>query len=234
MMDESLLAEFRESGCEVLEKLLPRLVLLPHREEDISKLVALAGRKHMRICPTGTGTSFPANWEPPADMIFMLTLGLNQVVEVRTLDSVVVADAGVMVQDLAARLEGTELCLPPILAEYQGTLGGAALGPDVTGSRQAEIRRRLLGVEMVDPRGRLLKFGGATIKNVAGYDFWTFLVGTRGRFGVLTRLILNLEKMPLTGPGIPVAPNPSSDEAAARWIYANLEKKLDPDGIFAR
>jgi glycolate oxidase len=234
IMDESLYAEFKECGCELLEKLLPRIVLLVNSEESVSKLIALAARRRLRLCPTGTGTSFPANYESPPNQVFLLTLGLNQLAEVRHLDSIIVAGAGIVVRELSVRLEATELKLPQILADYRGTLGGAVLGPDITGLRQSEIRRRLLGVELVDPRGRLLKFGGATIKNVAGYDFWTFLVGTRGRFGVLTKLILNLDKMSPASPGAPVASHPSAEEAPTRWIYANLEKKLDPDGIFAR
>jgi glycolate oxidase len=233
-MEESLRVEFQQCGCELLEKLLPRIVLLAKREEDVSGLIALASRKRLRICPTGTGTSFPANYEPPAEMIFLLTLGLNQLVEVRQLDSAVIVGAGMVVRELSARLEDTTLSLPPALAEYRGTIGGAMLSSDFTGTRLAEIRRRLLGVELIDPKGRLLKFGGPTIKNVAGYDFWTFLTGTRGRFGVLTRLILNLENMPAIGPGVPVTLGSSVTEAASRWIYSNLEKKLDPEGIFVR
>jgi glycolate oxidase len=234
MMDESLHADLKECGCELLEKLLPRMVVLANAEESISKVIALAAKRRLRICPTGMGTSFPANYLPPEDMIFLLTLGLNQHLEVRQLDSVLVAGAGIVLRDLMKKLESTELKLPPVLANYQGTLGGAVLAPDHTGIRHGEIRRRLLGIEMVDPQGRLLKFGGATIKNVAGYDFWTFLVGTRGRFGVVTKVILNLENMPGNGSVAPVGPHPTADVNAARWIFANLEKKLDPDGIFAR
>ena len=198
-MEESFYSEIKECGCELLEKLLPRVVVFSHDAEEIQRLIALAVKRRLRICPTGTGTSFAANYQPPDNTIFILTLGLNHPVEIRPLDSVVVAGAGLVVRELITRLEGSGIALPMALADYRGTLGGAVLGPDITGIRHSAVKRRLLGLEMIDSRGRVLKFGGATIKNVAGYDFWTFLVGTCGRFGVVSRVILNLEKVPTSG-----------------------------------
>jgi|GEM_PF-2950113 len=234
-MDELFQRELRACGCELFERFLPRMVVTAQSEESIAELVKLAARRHLRLCPTGTGSSFPANYQPPPDTVFLLTTPLDHLFELRPLDAVVTAGAGMLASDLAARLEETGLELPASVAQYRGTLGGAVLGPDSTGLRHTDLRRRLLGLHLVNPLGHLQKFGGPTVKNVAGFDFWTFLVNTHGRFGVLTRLTLNLEKVPALEPRRLAPPHrhARTDESAL-WIYANLEKQLDPDGIFAR
>jgi glycolate oxidase len=233
-MKETLRLEIKDRGGELLERFLPRLVVAASSDETISKLVQLVSRERMRIIATGTGSSFPANFQPPPNTIFLLTLSLNSVLEVRLADAVVVVQAGALVSALKERIEGSELDLPVSVGEYAGTIGGAMLGLDAAGRRHAEFHRRLLGVELVDARGRMVRFGGGTVKNVAGYDYWNFLIGTAGRFGVLTKLILNLERMPGFSPPAPSREIGGKTDESNRWIIANLEKRLDPDGIFVR
>jgi len=233
-MKETLRLEIKDRGGELLERFLPRLVVAASSDETISKLIQLASRERIRIIATGTGSSFPANYQPPPNTIFLLTLGMNSVLEVRFADAVVVVQTGALVAALKEKIEGSELELPAWVSDYAGTIGGAMLGPDATGRRHAEFYRRLLGVELVDARGRMVRFGGGTVKNVAGYDYWNFLIGTAGRFGVLTRLILNLERMPGFSAESSVRAAGGNADESNRWIIANLEKRLDPDGIFVR
>ena len=233
-MDSAVLDELKRCGCQPVERLLPRIVIVPDDDEAICRLVSLASEKRFRICATGKGTGFPVNYETSEEQLFLLTTQMNQLLDLRPLDALVVVEAGMLASNLAERLEGTDLDFPDIIAEYPGTLGGVVLGLDKSGMRHAEIRRRLLGIELVDPRGRMLKFGSPAIKNVAGYDYWSFIVGTGGRFGVLTRMILNLEKMLPLDPIFHRESPCDSDENPARWIFANLCKRLDPDGIFVR
>ena len=233
-MKETLRLEIKDRGGELLERFLPRLVVSASSDETISKLIQLASRERMRIIATGTGSSFPANYPPPPNTIFLLTLGMNSILELRFADAVVVVQTGALVSALKEKIKGSELELPASVSDYAGTIGGAMLGPDTTGRRHAEFCRRLLGVELVDARAQMVRFGGGTVKNVAGYDYWTFLVGTAGRFGVLTRLFLNLERMPGYSPPSAARGAGGKADESNRWIIANLEKRLDPDGIFVR
>lgn len=232
MINSDLSRVLKDCGCQILEELLPRVALVTSDQEAIARLIGVAAEHRLRICTMGTGSSFSPDYNPQEDQIFLLMTQMNQIVDLRHLDAVVVVESGVLALDLAGRLDGTDLELPGVIANYSGTMGGAILGPDTTGERHTEIKRRLLGIEVIDSKGRRLKYGGSAIKNVTGYDYWTFLVGTGGRFGVLTRLILNLEKMPAFGPDTPQELPCDSKDSPAQWIFANLCKGLDPDGIF--
>ncbi|MFH1862938.1 MAG: FAD-binding oxidoreductase, partial [bacterium] len=208
--------------------------LVPNDEKAIAKLVQLAGSDRLRICPVGTGSNFAADYEPSDDFIFLLMNRMNQLIELKPLDAILTVSAGVLISDLSEKMKGSGFELPPEFIVYPGTLAGALLSPDPVGARHDGFRRRLLSVQLVDPQGQILRVGADVIKNVAGYDYWTFLIGCGGRFGVVTRLSLNVEKMP-SFQSIPLSVRDAdTSDDPNQWIYANLCKGLDPNGIFAR
>jgi len=233
-MDQSIHEALRQCGCYLVEKLLPRVVVLPQDSDSIARLVKLASVQRLRLCPTGAGTSFPANYTVPQDTVYVLMNSFNNIVNLRVEDAIVEVEAGMMTSMLGKKLEGTDLQFPDCLTEYGGTVAGAMLSSDSAGLRHAEFRRRILSVKLIDPRGQSLKFGSLAIKNVAGYDYWSFLVGTGGRFGVITQISLNVEKMPPLQYFEKQLTESKAEEEPSQWIYANLCKRLDPDGIFVR
>ncbi len=232
--DKALCEAFSNCGCQLIERLLPKIVLIPESFDAIADLVQLCAQERIRLCLMGTGSSFPANYSPPDDTVFVMMNQMNQLLDLKLLDAVVIVETGILTSRLAKLLEGTDLEFPSCLADYGGTIGGAILSRDNSRLRHAEIRRRLLGVRLIDPKGRLLRFGTASIKNVAGYDFWSFLIGTEGRFGIMVEVIFNVEKMPPIDITSNLVPNDVPVDDPGQWIYANLCKGLDPDGIFVR
>jgi glycolate oxidase FAD binding subunit len=85
--------------------------------------------------------------------------------------------------------------------------GGAAVGASVGGmvaaglagpGRMAAggVRDGLLGVELIDGRGELLRFGGEVMKNVAGYDVSRLFAGSLGTLGLLTEVSLKVLPRP--------------------------------------
>ena len=101
----------------------------------------------------------------------------------------------VVVETLAA--EGQELCGDPPRTP-KGTVGGAwacgLSGPRQVG--QGTLRDHVLGCELIDGEGSILRFGGTVIKNVAGYDVTRLMVGALGTLGVLTELTLRVRGLP--------------------------------------
>ena len=78
------------------------------------------------------------------------------------------------------------------------TLGGA-IACGFSGPRRAThgaARDFVLGVRLIDGRGRALHFGGEVMKNVAGYDVSRLMVGALGTLGVLTEISLKVLPRP--------------------------------------
>lgn len=97
--------------------------------------------------------------------------------------------AGTPVADLDAMLaqHGQSVAIPPT-----GTVGGA-LAVGHSGIRRlgyGPIRDTVLQVRYVSAAGEVVKSGGATVKNVSGFDLCRLMVGSRGTLGFLADVIL--------------------------------------------
>jgi len=78
------------------------------------------------------------------------------------------------------------------------TLGGC-VAAGLSGPRRASagaVRDFVLGVRLLDGRGRVLSFGGEVMKNVAGYDVSRLLVGSLGTLGVILEVSLKVLPRP--------------------------------------
>lgn len=113
---------------------------------------------------------------------------------------VIAARAGTLLTDLERELaaHGQMLAFEPPRFAGRATLGGT-VASGLSGPRRAyrgALRDFILGVEMVDGRGELLRFGGRVIKNVAGFDVSRLLAGSLGTLGLITEVTLKTVPQP--------------------------------------
>jgi glycolate oxidase FAD binding subunit len=70
----------------------------------------------------------------------------------------------------------------------------------LSGPRRAaagSLRDFVLGVKIMDGEGRVLKFGGEVIKNVAGFDVSRLMTGSLGTLGLILEVSLKVMPLPL-------------------------------------
>jgi glycolate oxidase FAD binding subunit len=113
---------------------------------------------------------------------------------------VISARAGTPLVELERELAAHRqmLAFEPPLFDGRATLGGA-VASGLSGPRRAycgALRDFVLGVEMIDGRGELLRFGGRVIKNVAGFDVSRLMAGSFGTLGLLTEITLKTMPRP--------------------------------------
>ncbi|MFA9477975.1 FAD-binding oxidoreductase [Phycisphaerales bacterium AB-hyl4] len=112
-------------------------------------------------------------------------------------DLVVRADVGCTLAELQTTLARENQFLP-IDGDDKLTLAELVdhdiLGPLRTG--YGGLRDRLLGLTFVDGEARIVKVGGRTVKNVAGYDVTKLLVGAMGELGIITEVNLRTATIP--------------------------------------
>ena len=117
---------------------------------------------------------------------------------------VITARAGTLLADIEAALaaEGQMLAFEPPHFGTAATLGGCVAaglaGPRRTsaGTTHGSLRDFVLGATLLDGRGRLLRFGGTVMKNVAGYDVARVLAGSLGILGLIVELSLKVLPRP--------------------------------------
>lgn len=128
--------------------------------------------------------------------------------------------AGTSVSEIheAVQAKGQFLPCSALLRDSGATLGGAiASGLSGPGRfRFGGLRDFLLGIQYVSGEGKLITSGGRVVKNAAGFDLSKFMVGSLGRYGILTEVTFKVFPMPPTLETIKV--NCDSHETATQRI----------------
>lgn len=113
---------------------------------------------------------------------------------------VLVARPGTPLDEIERVLDGEHqhFAFEPPAWGTGATLGGT-VACNLSGPRRFKmgaLRDHLLGIEMVDGCGELVRAGGKVVKNVTGYDLSKVLAGSFGTLGVLTEVVLKVWPRP--------------------------------------
>jgi glycolate oxidase FAD binding subunit len=119
---------------------------------------------------------------------------------------VITVRAGTPLEEVEAALaaQGQMLAFEPphfgAVATVGGCVAAGLAGPrrNAAGFASGGVRDAVLGARLLDGRGRLLRFGGTVMKNVAGYDVSRVLAGSLGILGVIVDVSLKVVPRPAT------------------------------------
>ena len=174
-------------------------VVFPESVEEVQEAVREANRTGVSVAPAGCGSWLRAGgWGHEAD-VAISTLRLNEVRHYEPAELTLTAGAGLRWDALASAAGANGQWLPADSpGSREGTLGAlVAAGASGPLARLCgAVRDNVLGVEVVSGDGRVLRFGGRVVKNVAGYDVVRLLAGSRGSLGVATEVSVRLYPRP--------------------------------------
>lgn len=126
---------------------------------------------------------------------------LRGIVNYEPTELVITARAGTPLQEITDTLDasGQMLAFDPPGFGPHATLGGCVAsglsGPGRLGA--GPLKDYVLGSHLLDAQGRVLKFGGEVMKNVAGYDVSRMLAGSMGMFGALLQVSVKVAPKPI-------------------------------------
>ncbi|MEY4941026.1 MAG: hypothetical protein RIQ93_2761, partial [Verrucomicrobiota bacterium] len=206
--------------------------------------VAEAVRSAARVIPVGAGTKSRLAAVGNEYQRISLT-GVRGIVEYDPSEYTFTAWAGTPVKEIVAALaeRGQYLPFDPVLLAAGATLGGT-LAAGISGPgrlRFGGLRDFILGVQFVDGEGRLLRMGGKVVKNAAGFDVPKFLIGSAGRFGVLTELTFKVFPRPEATRTLRLEAKDAAakmrllmEAATTRWEFQAVDAALEEGAVFAR
>lgn len=164
---------------------------LPETPDEAARIV----KETSRLFPIGATTKWPEGTHP-GDARPLSLARLDRILEYDPTEYTITAQAGCPLSSLNEALAGNGQHLPfdPPLVAHGATIGGTvAAGLSGPGCiRHGGIRDFILGIRMVDGRGRIVRGGGKVVKNAAGFDLPKLVVGSLGRLGVLTEITLKV------------------------------------------
>jgi glycolate dehydrogenase FAD-linked subunit len=180
---------------------LPGAIALPTETAEVATLLRLASRHRVPVVPRGAGTGLSGG---AAGIEGALTIGLarmDRIVEIDRDNLCVITQPGVINAQLKAAVAREGLFYPPDPASYESCSIGGNLGTNAGGLccvKYGQTRDWVLGLEVVLADGRVIRTGGRTVKDTAGYSLTHLFVGSQGTLGIITEATLRLR--PLPGP----------------------------------
>jgi len=200
LVDGASLATYSHDDAEWAPFEAPLAVVLALSTEEVSAVVALAVSRGIRVVARGAGTGLSGGANGIANCIVISLELMTEVLEINTDERYVVAQPGLINNDLRIAVAAEGLWYPPDPASYQiSTIGGNAAtnAGGICCVKYGVTRDYVLGMTVVLADASIVTLGRRTAKGVTGYDLTALMVGSEGTLGIITSLTLKL--LPLAG-----------------------------------
>src|SRR4051794_28258855 len=177
----------------------PALVCFPRSTADVVAIVKAAGSASVPIVPRGAGTGLSGGAVAIDGCVTVVFTDMNQIIEIDAANLAATVQPGVINADLNRAVAEHGLLYPPDPASFEMCTIGGNLAENSGGLRCVKYgvtRDWVLGLEVVLADGSVIRTGGKTVKDVAGYDLTGVFVGSEGTLGLITQATLRLLPKP--------------------------------------
>ena len=178
---------------------LPDAVALPRSTASVAAVLRFAHEHKIPVTARGAGHGYVGGCVPVQGGIALSLARMNRIKEINAGDFVAVVQAGVITQKLQERVEKRRLYYPPDPASRADSTIGGNIASNAGGPRCLKYgvtRDYVLGLEVALADGTIIRPGGRTHKNKAGFDLTRLFVGSEGLLGVVTEATLKLIPYP--------------------------------------
>jgi glycolate oxidase len=204
-------------------------LVAPGSTEEVAAILRLANEHRIPVTARGAGTGLSGGAIPVQGGILLSLARLNRILEIDQANLLARVEAGVITGDLQAAVESVGLFYPPDPASKETCTIGGNIAENAGGPRcfkYGVTRSYVLGLTAVLPTGEIVRTGGLTVKNRAGFDLTGLLVGSEGMLGIVTEATLRLVPKPEAAETFLAAFD--SLEGAAEWIRAVVAAGVVP------
>lgn len=171
------------------------IVVKPGNTKEIACILKYANQNRIPVVVHGGGTGLCGGIVPVYESVVVSMERLNRIIEIDQDNMVAVMEAGVTLFGLLEELEKhAGICFPVHPGDEGAQMGGMA-ATNAGGARAVRhgvMRKHIQGLEVVLANGEILVLGGKLIKDNAGYNLMSLIIGSEGTLGVVTKVILKL------------------------------------------
>jgi glycolate oxidase FAD binding subunit len=176
-----------------------QVAVYPKLEQDIANVLKYANEHEKKVTIMGGGTKRGfGGVETSADILLSMA-NIKGIIEHTVGDMTLTVKSGTTFKELQDFLAGYKQMIPldPFFSSH-ATIGGVIAANDSGPKRlgYGSARDMVIGVKMVYPDGTIIRSGGKTVKNVAGYDMNKLFIGSMGTLGVISEATIKLRPLP--------------------------------------
>ena len=171
----------------------------PKTTQSVASILRFAHEHRIPITPRGAGYGYVGGCVPLHGGIALSLARMKRIKEIHSRDFVAVVQPGVITETLQQAVEKRGLYYPPDPASRANSTIGGNIASNAGGPRCLKYgvtREYVLGLEVVLADGTVVRTGGRTHKNKAGFDLTRLFVGSEGLLGVVTEATLKLLPLP--------------------------------------
>ncbi len=177
----------------------PDMVVFPTETRHVEAVLKLANENGIPVTPRGGGTNVSGGSVPIRGGIVLAMAKMNRILSIDAANLSARVQAGVVLMDLQNALAQERLFFPPDPQSFLGATLGGIIAENAGGPvclKYGVTKQYILGLQTVLPTGRIVEFGGSTVKNVVGYDLVSLITGSEGTLAVVTEATLRLLPLP--------------------------------------
>ncbi len=190
---------YRRDETAYLAADLPGAVALPVSTAEVSAILAAASRHRVPIVPRGAGSGLSGGSAGNAVGLTIALTQMNRVLEIDRANLCVITQPGILNAELKKAVETEGLFYAPDPASYEICSIGGNLATNAGGLccvKYGQTRDSVISLEVVLADGTVIRTGGRTVKDVAGYSLTHLFVGSGGTLGIITEATLKLRPLP--------------------------------------
>ena len=179
---------------------LPDAVVFPEHDQDIAAVLRICHEHRVPLVPRGAGVGYSGGALAIQGGVVLVFTRMNRILRLDTENFLAEVEPGVITADLQAAAESKGLFYPPDPASLKTSTIGGNVAENAGGPRcfkYGVTGNYVLGLEGYLMNGEKIRLGSETIKNVAGYDLKSLVIGSEGTLVVVTRVVLRLLPLPM-------------------------------------
>jgi len=199
--DREVLLSFRHDQAPVdfAAAGMPAAVVRPRTTAEVQAAVRAAARNHVPIVPRGAGSGLSGGANAINGCLVISLDKMDQLLKLNSASLFARVQAGLVNARLGEAAAAAGLRYAPDPASFEfSTLGGniATNAGGLCCVKYGVTREALLGLRVVLADGSAVELGGATRKDVVGYDLASLFCGSEGTLGIVTEATLRLLPQP--------------------------------------
>ncbi|RUO91662.1 FAD-binding protein [Corallococcus sp. AB018] len=197
--DPDVLAAHRRDQAEWAPSGMPRVLVRPASTSEVQAVLRVATALRVPVVPRGAGSGLSGGANASDGCIVLSLMRMNRILEVDRRGMLAVVQPGALNGAVKAAAAEQGLWYAPDPASWEFSSIGGNLATNAGGLccvKYGVTGDAVLGLEAVLADGTVVRTGGRTVKNVAGYDLTRLFIGSEGTLGVLTEATLRLRPRP--------------------------------------
>ena len=196
--DPDIIEPYRYDRAETVVPGRPLAVVRARCTADVQVVLRIASTHRVPVVPRGAGTGLSGG-SAAVDGCITLSTERMRDISVDPAAMVAVVGPGLFNAEVKAAAREHGLWYPPDPSSFEICSIGGNMATNAGGLccvKYGVTTDYVLGLEVVLADGSVVRLGGRTIKDVAGYDLKRLFVGSEGTLGIITSATLRLRPLP--------------------------------------